>query len=85
MRVCYRSVWLHQTQQMKRSPLEWDKVRDGKLPGHRLEQHESKCFLYELEARGEAKTAWLETLRVERSAGLVLLLGPYPQLHSISY
>lgn len=27
---------------MKRSPLDWDKVRDGKLPGHRLEQHESK-------------------------------------------
>lgn len=42
-------------------------------------------FLYGLEARGEAKTAWLETLRVERSGGLVLLLGPYPQLHSVSY
>lgn len=42
-------------------------------------------FLYGLEARGEVKTAWLETLRVERSAGLVLLLGPYPQLHGISY
>lgn len=45
MRVCLlplSSVRLHQTQQVKRSPLEWDKVRAGKLPGHRLEQHESK-------------------------------------------